>query len=199
MGTLVGSAAPEFEAKAINANDEIVTVKLADYIGRCYVVLFFYPLDFTFVCPTELIAIDHRISQFEKLNVKVFGVSVDSHHAHMAWRNKPVKEGGIGKINFTLISDIQRSVARQYGVLLNESIALRGTFLIDKAGIVRHMEAGDPALGRNIDELIRVIKAWQYHEENGEVCQAGWQEGNEGIDATSDGIKDFLNSHESEL
>jgi peroxiredoxin (alkyl hydroperoxide reductase subunit C) len=151
-------------------------VSLADYRGK-YVLLFFYPLDFTFVCPTEIIAFSDTIEQFKKRNVEVLGASIDSHYTHLAWRNVPRKQGGIGAIDYPLLADLDKSIAKSYDVLLPAGIALRGLFIIDREGIVRHQLINDLPLGRSVDEAIRIIDALQYHEKHGEVCPANWRSG----------------------
>ncbi|MCP4192541.1 MAG: peroxiredoxin [Planctomycetaceae bacterium] len=176
MSVLVQQPAPEFCAQSVMPDGSFKDVSLADYRGT-YVVLFFYPLDFTFVCPTEIIAFSDRIKEFEQRDVQVLGVSVDSHFSHLAWRNTPRTEGGIGDIAYPLVADMSKEVSESYGVLLAEGIALRGLYLIDREGIVRHQTVNDLPLGRNVDEALRLVDALQFHEENGEVCPANWQTG----------------------
>lgn len=189
---LVGKPAPNFEAIAVMANDDFTTISLKNYQNKKYVLLFFYPLDFTFVCPTEIIAFNNRISQFESLNTKVMGISVDSQYSHLAWKNTPIDKGGIGSIQFPLISDINKNISQSFGVLNPEGIALRGTFFIDKQGIVRHQSVNDLPIGRNVDEIIRIIEALQHHEESGDVCPAGWNATKESFVANSAGVSDYL-------
>lgn len=199
MSFLVGSEAPAFTASAVMPDNEMVEVSLSDYRHKKYVVLFFYPLDFTFVCPTELISVNNSIVAFESMDTKVFGVSVDSAYSHMAWRNTPVEKGGIGNIQFPLIADLNKDIARSYNVLLGSGVALRGTFLIDKAGIVRHACVNDLPLGRSTDELLRIVSALQHHEKHGEVCPAGWRTGKDALQPTAESVADFLVSHSDKL
>lgn len=193
MGVLVQQAAPDFEAQAVMADGSFKSVKLSDYRGK-YVCLFFYPLDFTFVCPTEIIAFSDRIADFEKLGVQVLGVSVDSHFSHFAWRQVARSEGGIGDIKYPLIGDLNKKIATDYGILLDGGIALRGLFLIDKEGIVRHQVVNDLPLGRSVDEAIRIIEALQFFEANGEVCPANWKPGSSSVKPTVDASKEFFKS-----
>jgi len=171
---------------------------LSDYRGK-YVVLFFYPLDFTFVCPSELIAFDHRIGEFEKRGVQVIGCSIDSHFSHVAWRQTAVNDGGIGPVKYPLVADLTKDIARDYDVLFDNSVALRGSFLIDKDGVVRHQVVNDLPLGRNIDEMLRMVDALQFTEEHGEVCPAGWKEGDKGMTATADGVASYLAAEADKL
>jgi len=167
---------------------------LSDYRGK-YVILFFYPLDFTFVCPSEIIAFDKAIDRFKEKNCEVIGVSIDSQFTHLAWKSSPVVAGGIGNINYPLVADLDKKISQQYGVLLPEGIALRGTFLIDKEGIIRHMVLNDLPLGRSIEEAIRMVDALQFHEQHGDVCPANWKDGEEGMKPTADGVADYLSKH----
>ena len=194
MSVLVGCDAPGFTAPAVLGNGEIVDdFSLADQIKDKYAVIFFYPLDFTFVCPSELIAFDHRIKEFEQRGVVVIGVSIDSHFTHNAWRNTPINEGGIGPVKYPLVADMTHSICKDYDVETPDgAVAFRGSFLIDKAGVVRHQVVNDLPLGRNIDEMLRMIDALQFTEEHGEVCPAGWHEGDKGMVATPDGVADYL-------
>lgn len=199
MSVLVGKPAPDFTAAAVMADNTIKEdFKLSDYRGK-HVILFFYPLDFTFVCPSEIIAFDHRLEQFRKHNTQVIGVSVDSEFTHLAWRNTPIEKGGIGQVGFPLVADITKSIARNYGVLTDEAVALRGTFLIDKDGVVQHEMVNNLPLGRNIDETIRMVVSLQFHEKFGEVCPANWQEGEPGMKPTPAGVAEYLTSHAQEL
>jgi alkyl hydroperoxide reductase subunit AhpC len=191
MSVLVTKEAPSFSAQAVMPNGEFKEVSLADYRGK-HVLLFFYPLDFTFVCPTEIIAFSEAIAQFEALGVAVLGCSVDSHFSHLAWRNTPRKEGGIGQIKYPLIADLDKSIARAYDVLLDGGVALRGLFLIDKAGIVRHQVVNDLPLGRSVDEALRMVKALQFFEQHGEVCPANWHEGQATIKPDPKGSQKFF-------
>lgn len=194
MSVLVGKAAPEFTAAAVMPNGSINDgLSLADYKGK-YVVLFFYPLDFTFVCPTEIIAFSERASEFEALDVQILGVSIDSHFSHLAWRNTPRNEGGIGEIAYPLVADLNKQIAKDYDVLLDAGIALRGLFLIDKDGVVQHQVVNNLPLGRSVDEALRMVKALQFFEANGEVCPANWQEGARTIKPNPDDSKEFFNA-----
>jgi peroxiredoxin (alkyl hydroperoxide reductase subunit C) len=171
-------------------------ISLSDYRGKC-VILFFYPLDFTFVCPTEIIAFSDRIADFQKLDVQVLGVSIDSHFSHLAWRNTPRNSGGIGEIQYPLIADLNKKISQAYDVLLPGGIALRGLFLIDKSGVVRHQVVNDLPLGRSVDETLRMVKALQFFEENGEVCPANWKEGSRTIKPSPSDSKEFFQAEYS--
>jgi peroxiredoxin (alkyl hydroperoxide reductase subunit C) len=195
MTTLVTKEAPDFKAPAVLGNNTIVEdFTLSQFKGK-YVLLFFYPLDFTFVCPSEIIAFNKKLDEFKKRGVEVVGVSVDSQFTHFAWKSTPVNKGGIGDIQFPLVADLSKSIAKEYGVLFDEAIALRGLFLIDKDGIVRHSTINDLPLGRNVDEAIRMVDALQFFEENGEVCPANWHKGEEGMKPTADGVAEYLAAH----
>jgi alkyl hydroperoxide reductase subunit AhpC len=183
MSVLVQQPAPDFKAPAVMPNKEFKQISLGEYKGK-YVLLFFWPLDFTFVCPTEIIAFSDRNDEFADLGVQILGASVDSQYTHLAWRNTPRREGGLGDIAYPMISDINKEIAKAYGVLLPSGIALRGLFLIDKSGIVRHQVVNDLPLGRSVDEALRMVKALQYFEANGEVCPANWKEGSRTIKAS---------------
>lgn len=191
-GTLVTKPAPDFTAQAVMPNNTIKEdLRLSDYLGK-YVVLFFYPLDFTFVCPTEIIAFNKKLEEFKKRNAELIGVSVDSQFSHFAWKTTEPKNGGIGDIQYPLVSDLTKNIARAYGVLFDDAVALRGLFLIDKEGIVRHSVINDLPLGRNVDETIRMVDALQFFEENGEVCPANWEKGKDGMTPTADGVATYL-------
>ncbi len=195
MSTLITKQAPDFTATAVMPDNSMKDdFKLSDYKGK-YVILFFYPLDFTFVCPSEIIAFDKKLSDFQKRNCEVIGVSVDSQFSHLAWKNTPVKEGGIGNIQYPLVADLDKSIARRYGVLIDMGVALRGTFLIDKNGVVRHAVINDLPLGRSIDEALRMVDALEFHEKYGDVCPANWQEGEEAMTPTAEGVADYLSKH----
>jgi peroxiredoxin (alkyl hydroperoxide reductase subunit C) len=198
---LVGRKAPDFTAAAVLANGEIVSdFRLSDAIYRKYGLIFFYPLDFTFVCPSELLALDKRIDQFKARQVEVIGISIDSQFTHQAWRNTPLKSGGIGPVQYTLVSDIQHKICVDYGIEHPEAgVAFRAAFLIDKSGIVRSQMVNDLPIGRNIDELLRLTDALQYHEAHGEVCPAGWQKGDNAMKPTSIGVADFLAQYADQL
>ncbi len=195
MSLLVTNPAPDFTATAVmpdNSFKEDFT--LSDYKGK-YVVLFFYPLDFTFVCPSEILAFNKALDKFKAANCELVGCSIDSHFSHLAWKNTPVNEGGIGNIQFPLVADLDKSVSEKYGVLLGAGIALRGLFLIDKEGVVRHATINDLPLGRNVDEALRVLDALQFTEEHGEVCPANWNKGDEAMKPTAEGVASYLATH----
>jgi peroxiredoxin (alkyl hydroperoxide reductase subunit C) len=194
MSVLVGRKAPDFTSPAVLGSGEIIDAfNFAEATKGKYAIVFFYPLDFTFVCPSELIALDKRMDAFKERGVEVVGVSIDSHFTHNAWRNTPVNQGGIGPVRFTLAADMTHQIARDFGVeVADGSVAYRGAFLIDKEGVVRHQVVNDLPLGRNIDELVRMVDALQFHEEHGEVCPAGWQKGQQGMQANPDGVADYL-------
>jgi peroxiredoxin (alkyl hydroperoxide reductase subunit C) len=193
MGVLVTQPAPDFKADAVLPDGSFKQVSMSDYKGK-YVLLFFYPLDFTFVCPTEIIAFSDRAGDFEKLGVQILGVSIDSKFTHLAWRNTPRNQGGLGQIDYPLVSDLNKEIARSYDVLLPAGIALRGLFLVDKAGVVRHQVVNDLPLGRSVDEALRMVKALQYFEANGEVCPADWKEGSRTIKPTVKDSKTFFSA-----
>ncbi len=195
METLVMKKAPDFTAQAVMPDGSFKEIKLSDYKGK-YVVLFFYPLDFTFVCPSEIIAFDKELEKFKERNTEVIGVSVDSHYTHWAWRNTPRNKGGIGKIRYPLVSDLTRNISRDYGVLLeDQGVALRGLFLIDKEGVVRHAVINDLSLGRSVPEALRIVDAWQHYEKHGEVCPANWHKGEEAMKPTPEGVAEYLAKH----
>ncbi|NOZ90157.1 MAG: peroxiredoxin [Epsilonproteobacteria bacterium] len=197
---IVTNKAPDFTAAAVLGNNQIVEdFNLMENLGEKGAVLFFYPLDFTFVCPSEIIAFDHRLDEFTKRGVNVIGVSVDSQFSHFAWKNTPVNEGGIGQVRYPLVADITKQIARDYDVLLNDAVALRGSFLIDADGTVRHAVINDLPLGRNIDEMLRMVDAMIFTNEHGEVCPAGWADGQEGMKPDSEGVAEYLAKHEKEL
>ncbi len=192
MAVLVGKPAPDFTAQAVMPDNSFKQVKLSDFKGK-YVILFFYPLDFTFVCPSEIIAFDNRLANFKERNVEVLGVSVDSHFSHLAWKNTPIDKGGIGNVQYPIVADLTKQIARDYDVLTGDgAVAFRGTFLIDKEGKVRHQVVNDLPLGRNIEEALRMVDALQFHENNGEVCPAGWNKGKEGMKASAAGVAGYL-------
>ena len=195
MSTLVTKQAPDFTATAVMPDNSMKEdFKLSDYRGK-YVILFFYPLDFTFVCPSEIIAFDKNLDKFKQRNCEVIGASIDSQFSHWAWKNTPVNEGGIGNIQYPLVADLDKKISRQYGVLLDMGVALRGTFLIDKEGIVRHAVINDLPLGRSIDEALRMVDALKFHEEHGDVCPANWHEGEDAMTPTAEGVADYLAKH----
>lgn len=191
MSVLVGRQAPNFKAEAV-VNGDFQDLQLSDYVGKKYVVLFFYPLDFTFVCPTELHAFQSRLEDFKKRDVELIGCSIDSKFSHFAWLNTSKDQGGIEGVNYPLVSDIHRTIARDYDVLSDDGVAFRGLFLIDKQGIVRHQLVNDLPLGRNVDEAIRLVDALQHNEKHGEVCPANWSEGKEAIKTTKESVSAYL-------
>ncbi|MBF0312542.1 MAG: peroxiredoxin [Oligoflexia bacterium] len=194
MTRLVTKEAPQFQATAVMPDNSFKKISLADYHGK-YVVLFFYPLDFTFVCPSEILAFNEKLSEFKSRNVEVLGVSIDSEFTHLAWKNTNVAQGGIGNIQFPLIADITKEISKNYEILFNEAIALRGLFLIDQKGVVRHAVINDLPLGRNVDEVIRMVDALQFTEKFGDVCPANWKKGDEAMKPTHDGVKSYLAKH----
>lgn len=194
MCTLVTKQAPDFKAQAVMPDNTFEDIQLSSYKGK-YVVLFFYPLDFTFVCPTELIAFNRKLDEFKKRNTEVIGVSVDSAFSHLAWKNTPVNEGGIGDVQYPIVADLTKQISRDYGILFNEAIALRGLFLIDKEGVVRHAVINDLPLGRSIDEALRMVDALQFHEKYGEVCPANWKAGEDGMKPTQEGVASYLSKN----
>ncbi len=200
MSVLVGKKAPDFTVPAVLASGEIVdSFTLSEAIKGKYGLVFFYPLDFTFVCPSELIALDHRIDAFKERNVEVIGVSIDSHFAHNAWRNTPVNQGGIGAVKYTLAADMNHDICKAYDVESAGGVAFRGAFLIDKEGNVRAQIVNDLPLGRNIDELVRLVDALQFHEAHGEVCPAGWNKGDKGMNASPSGVAKYLAENSDKL
>ena len=199
MSTLVNKPAPDFTASAVLANGEIKDDFTLSSLQGKYVVLFFYPLDFTFVCPSEIIAHDKRVKEFSERGVQLVGVSIDSPFTHFAWRNTPLENGGIGPVQFPLVSDINHSIVQSYGIEHDDGVALRGSFLIDKAGVIQHAVVNNLPLGRNVDEMLRLVDALQFSEEHGEVCPAGWQKGDAGMKPTTEGVADYLANNADEL
>ncbi len=200
MGVLVGRKAPDFTANAVLGDNEIKEITLSKLIKGKYAVLFFYPLDFTFVCPSELLAFDHRLAEFKKRGVEVIGVSIDSQFTHLAWKNTAVDNGGIGQVRYPLVADVKHEICRAYDVEFEAAgVAFRGSFLIDKTGVVRHQVVNDLPLGRNIDEMLRMVDALQFTEKHGEVCPAGWTQGREGMEASTEGVARYLAAHHQEL
>ncbi len=192
---LVTKDAPDFTATAVLPDNTFTeSFKLSELRGK-YVVLFFYPLDFTFVCPTEIIAFDRKLEEFKARECEVIGVSIDSHFSHWAWKNTPVDKGGIGNVRYPLVADITKQISRSYGVLFEDSVALRGLFLIDKKGIIRHAVVNDLPLGRNVDEAIRMVDALRYVEKHGEVCPANWKTGEEAMKPSAAGVAEYLSKH----
>jgi peroxiredoxin (alkyl hydroperoxide reductase subunit C) len=197
---LVTNKAPDFTATAVLGDNQIVdNFNLYENIGAKGAVLFFYPLDFTFVCPSEIIAFDKRLEEFTSRGINVIAVSVDSQFSHFAWKNTPVNQGGIGQVRFPMVADITKQISRDYDVLFKEGVALRGSFLIDKDGTVRHAVVNDLPLGRNIDEMIRMIDTMLFTNEYGEVCPAGWQKGDKGMTASTAGVADYLANNSDKL
>lgn len=199
MSVLITKEAPDFTAPAVLPSGVIEEkFKLSDLRGQ-YVVLFFWPLDFTFVCPTEIIAHDRRMAQFKERNVAVVGVSIDSQFTHFAWRNTAINDGGIGPVQFPMVADVNHAITKAYGVEHPDGVALRASFLIDRNGIVQHQVVNNLPLGRNVDEMLRIVDALQFTEEHGEVCPAGWQKGEEGMKPTAEGVADYLTSKAGKL
>lgn len=201
MGVLVGRSAPDFTAAAVTGSGEIVeNFNLAESIKGKKAVVFFYPLDFTFVCPSELIAFDRRYAEFQGRGVEVIGVSIDSQFSHNAWRNTDINDGGIGQVAYTLVADVKHEICNAYDVEHPEAgIAFRASFLIDEEGVVRHQVVNDLPLGRNVDEMLRMVDALNFHEEHGEVCPAGWNQGDAGMKDTTAGVAEYLSEHADNL
>ena len=195
MSSLVAKTAPDFTANAVLGDDRFdAEFTLSSLRGR-NVVLLFYPLDFSFVCPSEIIAFDSRLDDFHRRDTEVVGISVDSHYTHRAWKKTPVTEGGVGPIRFPLVSDIRKDIARAYGVLHNEEFSLRGLFLIDRDGLIRHSVVNDLPLGRSVDEALRMVDALRLHQKRGELCPANWRRGQNGMEASPDGVVNYLSRH----
>jgi len=191
MPSLVSKPAPDFTADAVMPDGSFKQIKLSDYRGK-YVILFFYPLDFTFVCPTEIIAFSAKTDEFKQRNTEIIGVSIDSKFSHLAWRNTDRKKGGLGQINYPLVGDVTKQISKDYDVLADIGVAFRGLFLIDKNGIVQHQLINNLPLGRNIDEALRMVEALQYHEKHGEVCPANWKEGEKGMKPDPKGSLEYF-------
>jgi len=199
MAVLVTKEAPDFTATALMPDGSFkADFKLSALRGQ-KVVLFFYPLDFTFVCPSELLAFHNRVKEFASRKTQVVGCSVDSHFTHLAWTNTPVEQGGVGKLGYPLVADLNKNIARNYDVLLNESVALRGSFLIDEQGVVRHQLVNDLPLGRNIDEMLRMVDALDFNKQHGEVCPAGWTKGKQGMKPSKEGVATYLAANAKSL
>ncbi|GIX30123.1 MAG: alkyl hydroperoxide reductase subunit AhpC [Porticoccaceae bacterium] len=200
MAVLVGKPAPDFTAAAVLGNGEITeNFTLSQVIKGKKAVLFFYPLDFTFVCPSELIAFDHRYEEFKKRGVEVIGVSIDSQWTHYAWRNTPVEKGGIGPVKYPLVADVKHEICRAYDVESPAGVAYRGSFLIDEEGVVRHQVVNDLPLGRNVDEMLRMVDALAFFQEHGEVCPANWKPGQKGMKASPEGVAAYLAENADKL
>lgn len=198
MSLIVTQEAPDFTATAVMPDNTFKEdFSLVDYRGK-YVLLFFYPLDFTFVCPSEILAFNKALAEFKENNCEIVGISIDSAFSHLAWKNTPVNEGGIGNIQFPLVADLDKSISQNYQVLLDAGIALRGLFLIDRNGIVRHQVVNDLPLGRNVNEALRILHALQFTEEYGEVCPANWNKGEEAMKPTAQGVAEYLTNNVEE-
>lgn len=199
MSVLVSRPAPDITAPAVMPDGSIIDdFQLSELRGR-YVVLFFWPLDFTFVCPSEIIAHDSRIDRFRELGAEVVGVSIDSQFTHYAWRRTPVNQGGIGEVRFPMVADVKHEICRAYGIEHEDGVALRGSFLVDREGVVQHQVVNNLPLGRNVDEMVRMLEALQFTEEHGEVCPAGWSKGQEGMVASPQGVAEYLGRNAGQL
>ncbi|MDF5954129.1 peroxiredoxin [Pseudomonas aeruginosa] len=192
MSVLVNKQAPDFTAAAVLGDGSIVDAFQLSSLRGKYVVLFFWPLDFTFVCPSEIIAHNNRMDKFRELGVEVVGVSIDSQFTHHAWRSTPVEKGGIGAVEFTMVADVKHEITRAYGIGHEDGVALRASFLIDRAGVVQHQVVNNLPLGREVDEMVRLVEALQFTEEHGEVCPAGWRKGQKGMKASAEGVASYL-------
>jgi peroxiredoxin (alkyl hydroperoxide reductase subunit C) len=200
MSVLVGKTAPDFTAAAVLPNNSIENAfNLKSYLKGKIGVLFFYPLDFTFVCPSEILAFNNRVKDFKQRGAEVIAVSVDSHFSHLAWKNTDVNKGGIGQVQFPMVADLTKSIARDYDVLKDGAVAFRGTFMIDQDFVVRHQVINDLPLGRNVDEALRMVDALIFHQENGEVCPAGWNKGDTGMKPTAEGVASYLAKNAEKL
>ena len=201
MGVLVGRSAPDFTAAAVTGSGEIIeNFNLAGSIKGKKAVIFFYPLDFTFVCPSELIAFDHRYAEFQSRGVEVIGVSIDSQFSHIAWRNTAINDGGIGAVKYTLVADVKHEICKAYDIEHPEAgVAFRASFLVDEGGMVRHQVVNDLPLGRNVDEMLRMVDALSFHTEHGEVCPAGWNRGDAGMKDTTAGVAEYVAEHADAL
>ncbi|AHC78788.1 peroxiredoxin [Pseudomonas aeruginosa] len=192
MSVLVNKQAPDFTSAAVLGDGSIVDAFQLSSLRGKYVVLFFWPLDFTFVCPSEIIAHNNRMDKFRELGVEVVGVSIDSQFTHHAWRSTPVEKGGIGAVEFTMVADVKHEITRAYGIEHEDGVALRASFLIDRAGVVQHQVVNNLPLGREVDEMVRLVEALQFTEEHGEVCPAGWRKGQKGMKASAEGVASYL-------
>jgi peroxiredoxin (alkyl hydroperoxide reductase subunit C) len=192
MGYMIAKPAPDFTSSAVTADNKIDNeFSLSSFKGK-YVVLFFYPMDFTFVCPTEILAFNEKIDEFRNRDAEVIGVSIDSVHTHLAWKKTPVEKGGIGFIRYPLVSDMKRTIAQSYDVLFDDGTALRGLFLIDREGVVRHAVINDDFLGRSVDETLRMLDALRHYDKHGKVCPANWEEGQESMERSTESVVDYL-------
>ncbi|MFA5700499.1 MAG: peroxiredoxin [Desulfuromonas sp.] len=199
MSVLVARQAPDFTSTAVMPDGSFAEYKLSDHRGK-YVVLFFWPLDFTFVCPSEIIAHNNRVKQLQELNADIVGISIDSQYTHLAWRNTAIEDGGIGPVQFPIVADIKHEITRAFGIEHpEEGVAMRASFLIDKEGVVQHQVVNNLPLGRNIDEMVRMVDALQFSEQYGEVCPAGWNKGDEGMKPTAEGVASYLKEHAQKL
>ena len=194
LTTLVTQQAPDFTAEAVMPDNTFGAITLSALKGK-YILLLFYPLDFTFVCPSEILAFNRKLAEFKSKNCEVIGVSVDSKFTHLAWKNTPVEKGGIGNIQYPLVQDLNKAIAKSYGILLNDSVALRGLYLIDPTGTVRHCIINDLPLGRNVDEALRMVDAVQFSDTHGEVCPANWKKGDDAMKPTAEGVASYLAKH----
>jgi peroxiredoxin (alkyl hydroperoxide reductase subunit C) len=194
VSCLVTKPAPDFTARSVMPDNSFSDLELTSYRGK-YVILFFYPFDFTFVCPSEILAFNRALDKFHDRNAEVIGISPDSHHTHLAWRSTPLDQGGIGQIQFPLVSDLSKDICRDFGVLTDDSVALRGLFLIDREGIIRHAVINDDPLGRSVDEALRVLDALQFSEKHGVVCPANWREGEDAMKPSAEGVAEYLAKH----
>ncbi|MDD1014363.1 MULTISPECIES: peroxiredoxin [Pseudomonas] len=199
MSILVNKQAPDFDAAAVLGDGSIVDSFTLSSLRGKYVVLFFWPLDFTFVCPSEIIAHNNRMDKFRELGVEVVGVSIDSQFTHHAWRSTPVEKGGIGAVEFTMVADVKHEITRAYGIEHEDGVALRASFLIDQQGVVQHQVVNNLPLGREVDEMIRLVEALQFTEQHGEVCPAGWRKGQKGMKADAKGVADYLAENAASL
>ncbi|MBH9326891.1 peroxiredoxin [Pseudomonas aeruginosa] len=199
MSVLVNKQAPDFTSAAVLGDGSIVDAFQLSSLRGKYVVLFFWPLDFTFVCPSEIIAHNNRMDKFRELGVEVVGVSIDSQFTHHAWRSTPVEKGGIGAVEFTMVADVKHEITRAYGIEHEDGVALRASFLIDRAGVVQHQVVNNLPLGREVDEMVRLVEALQFTEEHGEVCPAGWRKGQKGMKASAEGVASYLTENAEAL
>lgn len=194
LTTLVTQQAPDFTAEAVMPDNSFGSITLSALKGK-YVMLLFYPLDFTFVCPSEILAFNKKVAEFKTRNCEVIGISVDSKFTHLAWKNTAIDNGGIGNIQFPLVQDLDKDIAKSYGILFNGSVALRGLFLIDPTGKIRHSVINDLPLGRNVEEALRMVDAVQFSDTHGEVCPANWKQGEEAMKPTKEGVASYLAKH----